>query len=168
MKIENVRTFDLGAISLGKTIFVPREKSKETVKVSKEFIETYQSGRFDNLNLYLNDMGSNLILGLCVMEKESWVEVAKDIKKKEGWVGASLVMWQLYIMDGRDAPMGTVTLTGVRYRDNELIEWVPLVHYQSRRFLRDATEVSMKRSSSLYNLESRTVLVSKIEPKETK
>ena len=79
-----------------------------------------------------------------------------------------MVLWTLYVQDMREELQDTVTLPGTLYRDEDFVEWVPLVRHRPRLFLRTAVEVaSMKLSSSLYTAKARTLLISKIEVLKT-
>lgn len=163
MKIEQVKKFVLSGVYPGKILLVPAEKTAATVRISSEFIHFYQAMNLQRIALEQGGEEIKLTLALCNTDKnESWMEASKDLQN-DGWSGASLSMWQLYIKDGKSAPLCSVVLTGMRYRDDDFVEWVPLVHYQPRTFLRDVTEVSMKRSCSLSLKEARCVLISKTE-----
>ncbi|OHA84345.1 MAG: hypothetical protein A2937_01235 [Candidatus Yonathbacteria bacterium RIFCSPLOWO2_01_FULL_47_33b] len=152
MKIEHSRTFSAGKIVAAKDILVPYDDRDE---VTDGFIKNYHQKT-------PLKMGTSITIALCVLGKnESWTNVARELRKDQ-WFGASLVEWQFYIQDKSNIKFGTVVLPGVRYRDDDLREWVPAVHHRTRIFLKNATEVSMKLSSSLAVEKQRTVLIKKL------
>ncbi|HAS84525.1 MAG TPA: hypothetical protein DCS23_00405 [Candidatus Yonathbacteria bacterium] len=165
MNIADSRTFILSETILGENPVVRTNRMDTLVT---DFIRAYKAEKFV-YNTYLpNNEDASIIIALCVLEeKESWKSVASEIKK-DGWSGASLMLWSLYVRDKIDVGNNTVTLPGTLYRDNNLIEWVPLVRQHPRMFAKMATEiVTMKLSSSLSTPKARIVLVSKIEERKT-
>ena len=159
MKIERSETFLLNEIVWQKIILVPANEGDE---VANEFIRCYQSENLGNIARDFIGQEINSTIALCTLEeKENWGTAAKELQK-DGWSGASFAMWQLYVQGKKDTGINNVTLSGVRYRDDNFVEWVPVVHYHFRLFLKSATEISMKRSSTLNLPKARTVLISRI------
>lgn len=153
MKIEHCSTFTVGGGGEIKDIFVPCD---DRDIVTQDFIKSYSQEKYIRLD-------ATVTIALCVLDKnESWTNVARELKK-EKWFGASLAEWRLYVQDKNNIEFGTVILPGVLYRDDDLIEWVPIVHHRTRIFLKNATEISMKLSTSLATVKARTVLIKKIE-----
>jgi len=160
MKIDHCETFLLNEVVWRESILVPTNEGDE---VAKDFIKCYQSNNWNDIVCELRGKETKATIGLCTIEeKENWKIIAKELQK-EGWSGASLPLWQLYIQGKKNVCANSVTLVGVRYRDDKFIEWVPLVHYTPRFFLKNATEISMKPSSTLTLAKARTVLISRID-----
>lgn len=158
MKIDCCETFFLNEIVLKESLVVPTNEGDE---VAKEFIRCYQSNAWKNIALELRGEEVESTIALCNLEeKDDWKIIAKELQK-DGWSGASLTLWQLYVQGKKDIGANNVTLAGVRYRDEDFVEWVPIVHYTSRLFFKSATEVSMKLSSTLNFRKARTVLIAK-------
>lgn len=152
MKIEHSRTFAAGKVVEIKSILTP---SDDRDKTTHGFIKNYHQKKYFRVD-------TPITLALCTLEKnESWTDVARKIKD-DGWSGASLSEWELYVHDKKNAVFGPVTIPGIRYADDNLIAWIPVVKHRSRTFFKSATEVSMKRSASLTVAKPRIVLVKKI------
>lgn len=156
MRIEHSRTFVAGKVVEIKSILTP---SDDRDKTTQDFIKNYHQRKYFRVD-------TPITLALCTLEKnESWTDVARKIKG-DGWAGASLSEWELYVHDKKNT-IGTVTIPGVRYADDNLVAWVPVVKYRSRAFFKSATEVSMKRSASLMIAKPRIVLIKKIGSKKS-
>ena len=154
MKIEHSKIFTLYGIEGERDILVPREDGSE---VATEFIKSYNEKFFDQAIFPIT-----ITIALCALEEtEKWSTVSKAIKE-EGWAGASLALWRLYISD-KNVQVNTVSLPGVRYRDDNFVEWVPIVHFCARILFKNATEISMRLSTTLDLPKPRIVLVSKID-----
>lgn len=155
MKIEHSKTFTRYREMELKDILVPHQDGDE---VSKGFIKDYRENFFDQTTTPIT-----INIALCILgENESWTAAA-SILKKDDWVGASLAVWRLYVHDKKEVSATTVTLPGTRYRDDDIVEWVPLVHFQPRFLFSNATEISMRLSTTLGLAKPRVVLISKIE-----
>lgn len=153
MRIEHSRVFTEGKVVEIKGLLVP---SDDRDKTTQDFIKNYHQKKYFRVD-------TSITLALCSLDKnESWVEVARKIQS-DGWSGASLVEWDLYVQDKKNVAFGFVTIPGVRYVDDNLIAWVPVVKHRSRTFFKSATEVSMKRSASLAIAKPRTILIKKID-----
>ena len=165
MKIEDERTFILNETVLRKSAIVPVDEKDATVV---EFIRYYQTGKFGNIERAPRGAEINITVAVCTLtENDKWKNVLAELKE-ESWSPASLVLWSLYVQDRKEAVMDTVTIPGTLYRDDDFVEWIPLVRYRPRLFLKTATEIlSMKLSSSLQTAKSRTILVSRIEVPKT-
>ena len=165
MNIADSRTFVLSETILGESLVVPANTMDNVVT---DFIRYYKAEKFVYTTYLPNNEDARITIAFCTLgEKESWKSVASEIKK-EGWSGASLMLWSLYARDKIDVGNNTVTLPGTLYRDNDFIEWVPLVRQQPRMFAKNITEiVSMKPSLSLCTPKARIVLISKIEDLKT-
>lgn len=163
MKIERSETFVLNEIVWRENILVPENDRDE---VSTEFIRCYQTGNFENIEPEPVCQEISIAIALCILgEKETWRNVSSELKK-DGWSGASLLFWKLYVQDKKAALPDSVMLPGVRYRDDDIIEWFPVVHHcpivSLFGVLRGSeTRVSMKSSMTLGLAKSRTVLISK-------
>lgn len=158
MKIDHGETFLLNEIIWKESILVP---TNEGDAVAKEFIKCYQSNNWKDVVCELRGTKVTVTIALCNLEeKDNWKIIAKELQK-DGWSGASLTLWQLYVQGKKDVGANNVTLAGVRYRDEQFVEWVPIVHYTSRLFLKSATEISMKLSSTLNLAKARTILIAK-------
>lgn len=160
MEIEDFKTFILNETVLRKSHLVPVDEGDSNVV---EFIRYYQDGRLGNIERAPYGEEINITVALCsITENDLWENVITSLKEKS-WTPASLVLWSLYVQDRRTAVPFTVTLAGTLYRDDDFMEWIPIVRYRPRYFLKTATEVqSMKHSSSLHTAKARTILISKI------
>lgn len=146
MKTEDEKTFILNKLVWRENVLVPLDKLD---KVAREFIRCYQVWKSNNTPDELAGHEINVTIALCILEEnECWRDVALELKK-ENWFGATLVLWNLYVQDKKDAISSTVTLPGTLYRDDDLIEWIPLVHYNPLHFHRNVIEFSMKPSAIL-------------------
>lgn len=165
MKIEESKTFVLSETVLRESLLTPVDENDKT---ATDFIKYYQIGKFGNIDRAPRGEEINIIIALCSLtENDKWKNVTVELKEK-GWACASLVLWSLYVQDRRDAVPDTVTLAGTLYRDDNFMEWIPIVRYRPRYFLKTSTEVlSMKLSSSLLTAKVRTILISKIEVLKT-
>ncbi len=165
MKIERIETFILSEIVWRENILVPENNRDET---SKEFIRCYQIGNFEKIEPELMNPEISISIALCILEeKETWRNVSSELKD-DGWSGASLLLWKLYVQDKKVAMPDSVMLPGVRYRDDDITEWFPVVHHRPIASLfgvlrGSETRVSMKSSMTLGLAKSRTVLISKTE-----
>ena len=165
MEIKDSKTLVLNETVLHKSLLVPVNERDATVT---EFIRCYQTGKFGNIERAPRGEEMSITIALYVLtENDEWKNVLTKLKE-ESWSPASLVLWSLYVQDTKEAVTDTVTIPGTLYRDDDLVEWIPLVRYRPRLFLKTATEVlSMKLSSSLQTAKSRTILVSRIEVLKT-
>lgn len=161
MKIKDSRTFVLNETVLHENLIVPVD---ELDSIVMEFIGHYRAGKFGNIARETRGEDVLVTVAICYLdEDENWKTIISELEK-EGWAGASLVLWSLYVQDNKNVAQETVTLPGTLYRDDDFVEWVPLVRYSPRIFLKTATEiVSMKLSSSLRTSKARTFLISKTE-----
>lgn len=155
MKIEHGKTFTHYREMNLKDILVSHQDGDE---VSQGFIKDYREDFFGQTTT-----PTTIDIALCTLgENESWTAAA-SILKKDGWVGASLAVWRLYVNDKKEVSATTITLPGIRYRDDNLVEWIPLVHFHPRFLFRNATEISMRLSTTLDLAKPRVVLISKIK-----
>lgn len=157
MRIEYGKTFATGKVVEIESILTPFDDRDKT---TQDFIKNYHRRKYLRVDIPTT-------IALCILDKnESWTDVARKIKC-DGWSGASLSEWELYVHDKKNVVFGAVTIPGVRYADDNLIAWVPVVKHRSRAFFKSATEVSMKRSASLTIAKSRIVLIKKIESQKS-
>lgn len=165
MKIERSETFVLSEIVWRENILTPNDDRDE---VSNDFIRCYKTG---GLCIQTPEHPTKEVLitiALCLLEEnEDWKTVSA-VLKKDGWSGSSLFFWNLYVQSKNIAVPDTVILPGVLYRDDEIIEWVPVVHHRPIVSILGAlrgseTRISMKHSTTLGLAKPRTVLISKTE-----
>lgn len=165
MKIERSETFVLSEIVWRENILMPNNDQDE---VSSDFIRCYRTTGLCPIEQKQTDQELLVTIALCILgEKENW-KIAYAELKKDGWSGSSIFFWNLYVQDKKVAVSDSVILPGVLYRDDELIEWVPVVHHRPivsmLGVLRGSeTRVSMKSSMTLGLAKSRTVLISKTD-----
>lgn len=153
MRIEQPRVFTEGMIAEIKSILAPSD-ARDTV--TQDFIKNYHHKKYIRVDIPIT-------LALCILDKnESWSTAVPSLKN-DGWSGASLSEWHLYVYNKKGPDLGAVTLPGVRYIDDNLVAWVPVVKYHSRTFFKSATEISMKLSETLTIAKPRIVLIKKIE-----
>lgn len=159
MKIMDSRTFALNETVLRENLIVPVD---ELDSVVMEFIRNYKAGKFGNIARETRGEEVTVTIAICYLnENENWNASILELEK-DGWAGASLILWSLYVQDNKQVAEETVTLPGTLYRDDDFVEWVPLVRYSPRIFLKTATEiVSMKLCSSLRTSKARAFLISK-------
>lgn len=158
MKIKDEKLFILKKLVWRENILVPLNEEDE---VSMEFIRYYQEWKSNNVANELGGYKISAKIALCVIgENELWDDVSKDLKG-DSWSPSTLVLWNLYVQDKKDTIQSVVILPGTLYRDDDLIEWMPIVHYNPRLFHRNILEVSMKHSLELAHMKPRTILISK-------
>lgn len=158
MKIEDEKIFILNKLEWRENILVPLNEEDE---VTNEFIRYYQEWKSNNVTNELGGYKISVKIALCVIgENELWDDVSRDLKC-DSWSPSTLVLWNLYVQDREDAIPSVVILPGTLYRDDDLIEWMPIVHYNPRLFHRKIIEVSMKHSFELAHTKPRTILISK-------
>lgn len=169
MKIECSKTFVLNETVWRENELVP---SDELDEMATSFIQYYKDWNLDRLAFDQRGQEISVTLALCVLEeKESWKDVAKKIAEDD-WSGASLALWKLYAQDRRDAIQEIVMLPGTLYRDDDFVEWVPVVRHRPVisiiGILRGSeTKISMKRSIEIGLAKTRTMLISKTEVLKT-
>lgn len=158
MKIEDEKIFILNKLVWRENILVPLSEEDE---VTMEFIRYYQEWKSNNVANEFRGYKIRVTIALCIIgENELWNDVSQELKG-DGWSHSTLVLWNLYVQDREEAITSVVILPGTLYRDDDLIEWVPIVHYNPRLFHRNILEVSMKHSLGLAHTKQRTILVSK-------
>ena len=164
MIIDKERTLVLSETVLQGNLIVPFDKADRTVI---EFLRHYNVSKNNSITRETSGVETVVTVALCYLnEKESWSTVSSELKK-EGWAGASLILWSKYIEDNKEVTSETITIPGTRYRDDEYVEWVPLVRYKRHFLFKKATEiVSMKLALSLRSEKARVLLVSKIMEKK--
>lgn len=169
MKIERSETFVFNETVWRENILVPNDDRDE---VSNDFIRCYKTTGLCTPEQWHEDQEILVTIALCILgEKESW-KVVSSLLKKDGWSGASLFFWNLYVQDKKVAVPDSVMLPGILYRDDEIIEWVPVAHHRPiismLGVLRGSeTRISMKHSTTLSLAKSRTILISKTETIKT-
>lgn len=165
MKIERSETFVLSEIVWRENILAPNDDRDE---VSNDFIRCYKTAVLCIPKQEQVDHGILITIALCVLdEKENWKAVSAELKN-DGWSGSSLFFWNLYVQDKKVAVSDSVMLPGVRYRDDDIIEWFPVVHHRPIVSLfgvlrGSETRVSMKPSMTLGLAKPRTILISKTD-----
>lgn len=165
MKIERIETFVLSEIVWRENILTPNDDRDE---VSNDFIRCYKTA---GLCIPAQEQPAKEVLitiALCILEeKEDWKTVSAEIKN-DGWSGSSLFFWNLYVQSKNIAVPDTVMLPGVLYRDDEIVEWFPIVHHRPMVSILGAlrgseTKISMKHSMTLSLAKPRTILISKTD-----
>ncbi|MGB2580447.1 MAG: hypothetical protein WBC83_02025 [Minisyncoccia bacterium] len=165
MKIERSETFVLSEIVWRENILT---KNDDRDLVSDDFIRFYKTAGLCIPEQKQEDNDVLITIAICILgEKENW-KVASAELKKGGWSGASLFFWHLYVQDKKIAVPDTVMLPGILYRDDEIIEWVPVVRHRPivsiLGILRGSeTKILMKPSMTLGLAKSRTILISKTD-----
>lgn len=168
MKIEGVEKFVLNEVAWRENILVPAHGKTESLSTTEEFIRCYKSGRLHEYALDQRGQEVSVTVALLVLsESESWRIASKKIQS-DGWSGASLAFWKLYVQGKRKPLPDAVILPGTLFWDDEFHEWVPAVTHHPiislLQTLRGAeTRIAMKSSSILTRAKSRTLLISKTE-----
>lgn len=176
MKIYGEKTFILNEIDWLENEIIPLDELDE---MSSYFIQYYKDWNFDKLAFNQGGQELSVTIALCTLdEEESWKSVSSKLDS-DGWSGASIAMWKLYVQNERSSLSENVALPGTIYRDENIEEWVliainrPVISIIG--ILRgNETRISMKPYSSL-NLQSsaqgsvkiRTLLISKTEVLKT-
>ncbi len=169
MRIERSETFILSEVIWRENVLAPYDEHDE---VSNDFIRCYKMAHLFISPPKQTEDDMLITIALCILEeKERWKTAGSELKK-DGWSGSSLFFWNLYVQDKKVALTDAVILPGTLYRDDEIIEWVPVAHHRPivsiLGGLRGSeTKISMKPSMSLGFSKSRTVLISKTEVIET-
>lgn len=164
MKIEKSESFILDDIVWRKSALVPSNEENEQ---AKEFIRYYKTYGLTDANKQYPER-IKVTTALCTLgENETWESAAKELKNG-GWFGSSMIFWELYTQGKKTAIPNSVALPGVRYRDDEFVEWFPVVHHEPLvsffGSLRGSkTKIKMKQILSLEDKKQITVLISKIE-----
>lgn len=161
MKIEQEVTFHYEGEKTPEDKLIPRNWNDEKAKLFIALCEEKQI--YPETILQEVPVVGSITLALCTLnENETWSTVARELEK-EGWQGASLSFWRIYIQKKCDIGSTTVILPGARYRDENFCEWVPFVSYHTRIMRKPATKISLKELCSIDIQKVRTLLVSKVE-----
>lgn len=182
MKITGSATFVLSEVIWKENSLVPVNFPENEKVLAEEFIGYYQSENFDRIALEQNGQDLRVTIALCTLgENESWEHVAKEQEVRgNGWSGASLTLWKLYVQNRKEALPETVILPGTLYLTDDMTQWVPLAHHrpiisllggvrgsETKVLMKPLAILSLATSMTIGRAKIHTVLISKKETVKT-